>query len=299
MEKNSHYLFVGIFVSIAFFALIIFVIWLAGTHDGRNYNRYTVYFHDAVNGLQESAVVQYRGIEVGRVKDVRLSANRSDLIKVDIEIDENTPITAQSEASLATLGITGLVFINLTTPEDGEKTPPQIVEGEKYPVIQGKGTQLSKLFQDIPEISKKILDIANKLDSVLNEENVSNLQGTIKNINEVSGQLNALMSDKNVENINTSLQNVTNASAEIENIVKKFDQTAGKIEQATDSINDVINRNKGNIDRFAGDGLNQITEMTRETKDMARAMRRLADKLEQNPSQILYKPNYSGVEIEK
>ncbi len=298
MEKNSHYFIVGVFVSLAFFSLIIFVIWLTGTHDGRNYDRYTVYFHDAVSGLQESAIVQYRGIEVGRVRDVRLSPSRSDLIKVDIEIDENTPITARSEATLATLGITGLVFINLTTPE-GDKTPAPKIEGEKYPIINGKGTQLGKLFQDIPEISQQVLEISKKLNGVLTDENVASLNETFRNVERLSRDLNGLLNEQNVSNISTSLDNISKASENIDEIVAKFQSTADKIDQAAENINGIITRNRGNIDRFTGDGLNQITEMTRETKDMARAVRRLADKLEQNPSQILYKPNYGGVEIQK
>ena len=298
MEKNSHYFIVGLFVSIAFFALIVFTIWLTGTHDSKNYNRYTIYFRDAVSGLQKSANVQYRGIDVGRVMNVRLSPDQSELIKVDIEVNEDTPITANTDASLATLGVTGLAFINLTTPSN-DKTPPQEIEGEKYPVIQGKGTQLSKLFQDVPQISKQILEMTEKMNGILNDQNVENLNKTFANVEKLSRDLNGLLTEQNVSNVSTSLQNISNASNNIEDIVRKFEHTADQIDVTVNNLNDVINRNKGNIDRFAGDGLSQITEMTRETKDMARAMRRLADKLEQNPSQIIYKPSYGGVEISK
>lgn len=289
---------VGLFVSVAFFLLVFFVVWLAGTHDGRNYNKYTIYFYDAVGGLQDGAVVQYRGVEVGRVREVRLSPGQAQLIKVDIEVDEDTPITASSEASLATLGVTGLAFINLTTP-DGDKKPPIIVKGEKYPVIRGKGATLSKLFQDIPEISEQVLEISKKLNDLLNKDNVDNLNATIQNVQQVSANLNRLMTDQNVQNISTTLQNVSTASETLDQTIQKFQHTADQIDQTANNLNDVINRNKGNIDRFAGDGLAQITEMTKETKDMARSMRRLADKLQQNPSQLIYKPNYNGVEVPK
>ena len=298
MEKNSHYMFVGVFVSFSFFALIVFIVWLTGTHDGRNYNRYTIYFKDPVSGLQQGANVQYRGIDVGRVRTVRLSDSQSELIKVDVEIDDTTPITAQTDASLATLGVTGLAFINLTTP-DGVKTPPVRIQGEKYPVIQGKGTQLSKLFQDIPEISKQVLEMSQKLNGLLNQQNVENLNQTLLNVQKLSANLNSLVSEQNINNLSTSLQNVSDASGKMDDVVAKFENTANQIDKTANNLNDVINRNKGNIDRFAGDGLSQITEMTRETKDMARAMRRLADKLEQNPSQLLYKQNSGGVKIDK
>lgn len=298
MEKNSHYFFVGLFVSIAFFAMIMFVIWLTGTHDGRNYDRYTIYFRDAVSGLQNGAVVQYRGINVGRVRDVRLSSQETQLIKVDIEISDDTPISASSDASLATLGITGLAFINLTTP-NGDKNPPHRVPGERYPVINGKGTQLSKLFQDIPQISQQVLEMSQKLNGILNKDNVENLNETLANVQKVSANLNKLLSDQNLGNVSTSLQNLSSASESMDATIRKFQHTADQVDITVNNMNDVINHNRGNIDRFAGDGLSQITEMTRETKDMAKSIRRLADKLEQNPSQLIYKPKYNGVEIAK
>ena len=89
--------------------LFWFTIWIAGHGDARKYERFTVYFTDPVNGLRESASVQYKGVEVGKVIDIRLTPERNDLIKVDIEVEENTPIYAGTKASLAMMGITGMM----------------------------------------------------------------------------------------------------------------------------------------------------------------------------------------------
>jgi phospholipid/cholesterol/gamma-HCH transport system substrate-binding protein len=296
MEKNSHYFVVGIFVSLALLAFTIFIIWLAGTHDMRNYHRYTIHFKDPVSGLKESAVVQYRGVDVGRVMDVRISLDRNDLIKVDIEVDENTPISHSTEASLAQQGITGIVYIELTTKE-GDTSPPQVIDGEKYPVIAGRGTQLSKLFQDIPRISQQILELSEKLNTVFNEENMASLNQTLKNVETMSRDMNGLLSQENVDNTTVALRNAAAASEDIGELAERFNHTADEIDKAVVTLNNVITDNRADIDRFAGSGLNQITEMSRETKKMAESVRRLADKLEQEPSRLLYQPQYRGVEI--
>ncbi len=298
MEKKSHYFVIGIFVTVAMAALVMFVLWLAGTHDMRNYNRYTIFFRDPVSGLKNSAAVLYRGVDVGRVRDVRISDTENDLIKVDIEIDEDTPITGVSEASLATQGFTGLVFIDLTTKE-GDQTPPKMVEGEEYPIISGRGTQLSKLFQDIPAISKQILALTEKLNTVFDEEGVASINQTFKNVEETSRNLNALLSEENIQNTTDALRNISEASGNVDDLVTRFNKTADQIDAAVNSLNSVLTDNKGDIDKFAGTGLRQITEMTAETKEMAKSIRRLADQLEQEPSRLLYQPNYRGVEIQK
>ncbi len=298
MEKNSRYFIVGIFVTISLLALTMFVVWLAGTHDARNYKRYTIFFRDPVSGLKESAVVQYRGVDVGRVRDVRISATQKDLIKVDIEVDDQTPITKSSEASLATQGVTGLVFIDLTTKE-GDQSPPEIVQGEEYPVIKGRGTQLSKLFQDIPAITSRILTLTERLNTVFDEENVGSLDQTLKNIAQATSDLNALLSEENIQNTTIAIRNISESSTRVDELVQRFDSTADKIDEAVTSLNSILTDNKTNINKFAGSGLKEITQMTAETREMAKSIRRLADTLEQEPSRLLYQPNYRGVEIQK
>lgn len=298
MEKKSHYFIVGLFVSISLLAFMIFVVWLAGTHDSRAFTRYTIHFKDPVSGLKEGAAVQYRGVAVGNVRTVRLAEGRNDLIKVDIDVDDETPIFASTEASLAQQGITGIVYIELTTKE-GDKTPPHKVEGERYPVIAGRGTQLSKLFQDVPEISKQILDLTRKMNEAFDEETVASMAQTMKNIEAMSRDLNGLLSEENVANTSATLRNAAAASEEMDQLVARFHKTANEIDKAVSTLNNVLTDNRKDIDRFAGSGLNQITEMSRETKKMAESVRRLADKLEQEPSRLLYKPNYRGVEIKE
>ncbi|PZO88961.1 MAG: hypothetical protein DI626_00430 [Micavibrio aeruginosavorus] len=298
MEKESRYFVIGIFVCISLLGLAFFTVWLAGTHDSRNYKRYTVLFHDAVSGLKDGALVRYRGVDVGRVLTVRLSPDRNDLIKVDIEVEVNTPISASSEASLATQGMTGLVFIDLTT-QPGDNTAPQRTEGEPYPTIAGKGTTLSKLFQDVPAISTQILALTEKLNKVFDDEAVDSMKETMANIEAISNSASMLLSEENIGYTTETLRNFSESSGEMTQLVQRFNQTADEIDGAVSSLNSILTDNKGNIDKFTGSGLRQITEMSLETKEMAKSIRRLADRLEQEPSRLLYQPNYRGVEIEK
>jgi len=298
MEKNSHFFVVGLFVSISLLALTLFVIWLAGTHDMRHYQRYTIYFHDPVSGLKESAVVQYRGVDVGNVMDVRLAPRNNNLIKVDIEVDDTTPVFQSTQALLAMQGITGVIYIDLSTKE-GDTTPPLRVEGEEYPVIAGRGTQLGKLFQDVPEISKKVLELTNKLNTAFNDENVAALGQTLQNVETVSANLNSLLSQENITNTTTALRNISASSENLDELVTRFTHTADEMDKAVSTLNSILSENRGDINKFAGSGLNQITEMSRETKEMAESIRRLADKLEADPSRLLYQPKYRGVEIKK
>lgn len=298
MERNPHYFAVGLFVSIALVAMVAFVVWLAGTHDTRRYDKYTIYFTDSVSGLNEGANVQYQGVQVGKVLDIRLAPARNDLIKVDIEVNDDTPVHSTTNASLATLGVTGLVFIQLTTPV-GDHSPPKYMKGEKYPVIEGSGSALTKLLQDVPKINQRVLDIANRIDSILTPENAAAITATLQNANLFTHNMAAFTSPENVANASTSLKNLADSSENFGPTIQAMKDATAKFTTTVTNANAILVKNQANIDRFSDQGLRQITDATRQAADMTRSIKELADKLKQNPSQIIYKPGYEGVEVRK
>lgn len=235
---------------------------------------------------------------MGRVTDIRLSPERTELIKVDIEIEENTPISQSTKASLGMTGMTGIIHIELTT-QDGDTDPPVKPENEQYAVIRGSGTQLGKLFEDVPQITKQILELTEKVNKAFNDDAMKDMQKTFKNIEQMSQDMNKLLSEENIANMTSTLDNMAQGSESIPQLVERFKTTADEVDQAVATLNGILTDNKQDIDKFAGSGLRQITEMSRETRDMARSIRRLADRLEQDPSKLLYQPNYRGVEIQQ
>lgn len=298
MEKDANYFIVGVLVSIGMISLVAFVLWLAGTHENQNRHPFTVYFTDPVSGLNKGASVQYRGVEVGKVLDVRLSDEREDLIKVDISIDDTTPIRASTQATLAMFGITGMVYVELST-EPGDTTPPPHPEEENYPVLKGNGTQVAKIMQDIPMITKEILEVAEKLNKFFDEEHTLLLSQTLKNTESLSRDLNGLLSDTNIQNASATIENFSAASQDFKDIASRFDQTANEIEEAVKALNTMVSSNQQNVNRFTGEGLANLTKTTKEAEKTVKSIRSVTDKLRRDPSQIIYRPNSDGVEIDK
>jgi phospholipid/cholesterol/gamma-HCH transport system substrate-binding protein len=176
MEKDGKYFVAGLFVSLTLLALVVFVIWLAGIHRGGDYERYTIHFSDSVSGLDKDGYVKYKGVEVGKILALRLAPDRSDLVKVDIEVKTSTPVHARTIAKVEMLGITGQNCIELST-EAADKAPPPRLPGEKYPVLKGTANSLSKRFLEtlaaIDELSKgsaKMVDSVRALTDKLKED---------------------------------------------------------------------------------------------------------------------------------
>jgi phospholipid/cholesterol/gamma-HCH transport system substrate-binding protein len=154
MEKNANYFIVGLFVTAMLISLVGFTLWLAGKHGKEEGDFYTVFFTTPIGGLAEGTAVSYRGMPVGKVLDIRLDPEKSDLIKVDIEVKKITPVRRHTKAALAVQGITGVVHLDLSTSPDDRGSPEQVA-GERYPVLRGEPSQISRILDGFSRLTSE------------------------------------------------------------------------------------------------------------------------------------------------
>ena len=72
MERRANYAAVGIFVMLAIGLVFGFVYWYSEGRDQSNYQRYEIYFPGSVTGLSEGSSVRYLGVEVGKIRRIRI-----------------------------------------------------------------------------------------------------------------------------------------------------------------------------------------------------------------------------------
>ncbi|MDA3786405.1 MAG: MlaD family protein, partial [Deltaproteobacteria bacterium] len=148
METRINYLLVGIFVLVLGFAFLASIIWLTlrpATHD---YNTYLVYTTYSVSGLSPEAPVKYNGVDVGRVARLRLDPENPDQVKILLEIRPNTPVRQNTLATIEMQGLTGIAYLNLTSPsQDAPLLKPS--RQEPYPEIQSGPSLLTRMDEGI------------------------------------------------------------------------------------------------------------------------------------------------------
>jgi ABC-type transporter Mla subunit MlaD len=95
-----------------------------------------------------------------------------------------------------------------------------------------------------------------------------------------------------------NLRGLTDASGEqIKVAVARLREVATNVASTTARLDRFIERNEGNLDRFADQGLAEFEQLLRETRQAVRAFESLSESLERDPSRLVYKPAPSGVEI--
>ncbi|MAQ70827.1 MAG: hypothetical protein CL565_01400 [Alphaproteobacteria bacterium] len=291
MDRHVNYTIVGAFVLAGLVGIFAFLAWYAGSFDDRKYNHYTIHFSGSVNGLSEGGQVNYKGVDVGRITDIRFEPSRPDTIMVDVEVDTETPVTKTTDAQLKPKGITGVAFIELVT-ENLNAGPIERQPGQKYPVIEASSSTLDRLFDDVPEIIDNILKITEKLEAVINKENMEGLSQTLDNISRISQDVAA--ASAHFEEIT---QRVNGITVQAESVSASAQETAERTSELVARLDKVLARNENNVDRFFDEDLRQFSKLIEETRDAAAAVNALARELKDDPSSLIYKKQKSGVEL--
>ena len=135
MEPKVNYLVVGLFVAVLGATILAGILWLGKTDYRGAYERYEAYMRESVAGLSVDSTVKYRGVDVGRVREIALNPDNPEEVRLTLDISRGTPIKTDTIAVLETQGLTGLATINLTGGSR-EAPPLQALEGQAYPVIK-------------------------------------------------------------------------------------------------------------------------------------------------------------------
>ena len=109
METRAHYVAVGAFVLAVIVLGFVAVVSLGRIEFAQELSRYYVFFRGSVSGLSKGSLVQYNGITVGRVIDVRVDPDDLENIQVTVEIDKNlVPIKTDARAFIDTNLLSGI-----------------------------------------------------------------------------------------------------------------------------------------------------------------------------------------------
>ena len=157
METRASYVLVGAFVLGLIAAGVVFLLWVSvdgGRTDGVPM---TVEFRQDITGLNNGAVVRYRGIPVGTVRNIRLDPKNPELVLVGIVMQPDAQIYPDFVAALEQQGLTGIPFIQLKRP------PAPARRADARPVaaaamsralrarrIPGTPTNLQQLLEEVP-----------------------------------------------------------------------------------------------------------------------------------------------------
>jgi phospholipid/cholesterol/gamma-HCH transport system substrate-binding protein len=311
MERDANYVAVGAFILLVIAVAVGFVVWYTDARDGRDYDFYEIYFAGSVSGLDRGSPVRYLGVDVGRVRDLFIDPKRPGRVSVLVEVDRMAPISAATRASLGLQGVTGLLYVNLKEAPEVDSSQP-MMQGERYPIIDSAASDFDTFLASLPELMSRANSLLERVGRVLSDQNLAALATTMTNLRDASASLPATANNAaevitqlrgTVSEIHAAAQSLrgmaTDSRPEILAAVEKIGVVADNLAQASQRIDNIAQRSEVQMGHFAESGLFELERLVRETRSAAREFRDLSRSLQENPSQILYEPPVSGVEIER
>jgi phospholipid/cholesterol/gamma-HCH transport system substrate-binding protein len=295
METRANYVMIGVFTLATAAFLLLFGLWAAKYSSDRDWTLYDVVFDEAVTGLSEGGSVQYNGISVGSVEDLRLDPKDPRRVIARVKLRVQTPVKTDTRAKLSFTGLTGTAFIQLTggTPE-APALSARNGNGDRVPVIQTEASAL----QNIAETANRLVA---RLDQVLSDENIRNINRTLDNIEHATGaiaaqreDLGALIRNARVssEKLATTLDTTNAAIADVDRelvdklpaLIAKLDRTLARLDTAAGSANAMLDENRGAVRNFTQDGLGQLGPTLDELRALVRDLRKISARLDDNPA---------------
>lgn len=175
MEARANHVLIGVATILLIVGMVIFGLWMAKFGEDGETIAYDVIFREAVNGLAEGSRVEYNGIRVGSVSDLRIDLINPNQIIARINISSDTPVTSDTQARLAMTNITGASHIQLST--DSFDGPPLVARGDaKVPVIIAEPSPIAQLrthWEDSIGGLNLLVDNANQMLSAKNTESIT------------------------------------------------------------------------------------------------------------------------------
>lgn len=289
METRANYVLIGAFTLLASIALLLFALWAAKYSSEKSWQTYAVIFDEPVTGLSEGSLVQYNGIAVGTVEELRLSPRDPRRVLATLRIQADAPVKTDTRAKMSMSGITGSPFIQLT---GGSPNSPLLVDADRreVPVIQTEASAL----QNIADTANRLVA---RLDRLLSEENVARVSNTLENIESLTGTVAAQREDLRAivvnareasERLEATLAKTDALVTDIDRdfvdrlpaLVAKLDSTLTRLEATATGAQGIVDENRGAIRSFTRDGLTQVGPTLVELRALVRDLRRVTDRLD-------------------
>lgn len=223
----------GLFLLLAGFALIATIGVLIGVEVLEKRDDYYVSFAQSVSGLEAEAPVKYNGVTVGRVEEVGIDPEDVAKVRVQISVDEGTPIKKDTKAVLNMQGITGLKFIELIggTNEAGDL--------EENGRIAAELSVLDMLSDQAGVIVRKVDALLGNMVVITGPDNQRRIATTLSELEETSRQVNRLLQAKTAD-IDRILSNVATVSDELPMLVAEARDTIAALRESVTRLSDQV-----------------------------------------------------------
>lgn len=319
MATRKQKIQVFIFLFVCFLITLLIIYFVSGMYS--NYGiKYWIEFDESVLGVYEGGVVEYLGVPVGKVEEIRVSPEGRPVIYINIDSRKVT-LHKGVEANIVIYSLAaGTMAISLS---GGDPNAPILPPGSKIPARRSTISAVSSRIEELMDDLKNILDsvktglegiesgdlteIAKKVDSVLEkgENLLDDLQKTVKKINATMENLEPKISET-MDAGEKTVNKIKELSEKTDKLITVITEKAEQIDvqKTQDNVNSAIQEIKNlsqNVDGLVNELKNITTSASykadnfefslqntlQEINYTLESLRNLLESIRKNPSMII------------
>lgn len=257
MEPRARYIIVGIVTLLLFIGAVMSFVWFRSGRSAESDDHYIVLFKGvSLSGVQTDGLVTMRGIQVGRVRGLKISPSDIEQVEVEITVKPDTPVKTDTTAVVNTNLLTGLSVIDLT---GGSQAAPKLAtsrRGYPYPVIIQGQSDIQALTKSLPELMSGIAQLTQEgkpllenINSILNDENKALLKDILKNTNTLTASL-------------------AKSSHQVQDVVNDIASVSGSLKELSHSLSAQSNQ----IGETVNSSMRDVTQKLSETSERMKAV---------------------------
>lgn len=225
---------IGLFITLGVSIGVATIIWVGASKLLQKGDLYVTYFDESVQGLSPDSLVKYRGVDVGRIDDIRVAPDRR-LIEVVMKVDLKPSEAKDTVAQLKSAGLTGIVFVDLDRVPEGERVDsPRISFTPPYPIIPSQASAQKLIMSGVEMVIAKVREI--------------DLGGIAEEMKRVERSMSEFFSGSKthriMENLESTTAHLNNTLERVDRIVAEghvegiLDDTKGMFQETKDAIAD-------------------------------------------------------------
>lgn len=252
---------VGAFMLIVLAILAFFIMRIEDLSFSRGGTQRVQAIFDSVAGLDEKSAVRVAGVRKGKVSSISLTPEGRAL--VTLEVDADVRLHQGATALVASLGLLGEKYIELTT--GNPKAPVITAEGDQ-PIMLGGGAQTAS----IDDVTTQVSDIATDVKAITaslrqalgGAEGAQRLEDIVANVREITEQVRLLI-EVNRGSVTATAENLRMIT---ENLRIQIPQIVASLDGAASSIGGTVGENREDL-RIIVENLKGLSSDLKTTAD--------------------------------
>ena len=297
METRSNHVLVGGVVLILLAVLVLFMVWISrfGAEGKREYD---ILFKQSVDGLAKGSAVNFSGVPIGQVKDIKLDAKSPEFVRVRVSVDDKTPIL---------LGTTAAIQGSFTGPStvqlDGAQAGRPLIDCSNsacplgVPLIPAKPGGLGALLSNAPQLLERLTTLTERLTALLSDRNQASIAGILDNTNKLSKALSdrgpeiaATLAETRIaiQKAGVASQQIGDLAAttngllsnDVKPAVGNLNKAVASAQKSMETLDAAIGDARPGLQSFSKQTIPELGQLIHDLRQMSQSLSSVADKID-------------------